>query len=69
MLKNICLWALLSLLACSENKTSTDNLPNILFLFTDDQTFNSIHALGNQEIHTPNLDRLAAAGTSFTHAY
>ncbi|MEM0994577.1 MAG: sulfatase-like hydrolase/transferase, partial [Bacteroidota bacterium] len=47
----------------------TDNLPNILFLFTDDQTFNSIHALGNQEIHTPNLDRLAAAGTSFTHAY
>ena len=43
--------------------------PNILILFTDDQRFNTIHALGNEEIRTPNLDRLAQAGTAFTHAH
>jgi len=43
--------------------------PNILFLFTDDQRFNTIHALGNSEIVTPNLDQLVKTGTSFTNAY
>jgi len=43
--------------------------PNILLLYTDDQTFDSIRALGNSEIRTPNLDRLAAAGTVFTNCY
>ncbi|WP_010521471.1 sulfatase-like hydrolase/transferase [Aquimarina agarivorans] len=43
--------------------------PNILFIFTDDQTYNSINALGNKEIITPNLDTLVANGTTFTHAY
>jgi arylsulfatase A-like enzyme len=43
--------------------------PNILFILTDDQRFDTIRALGNQEISTPNLDRLAEMGTSFTHAH
>ncbi len=43
--------------------------PNILLLYTDDQTFDSIHALGNGEIRTPNLDRLAASGTVFKNCY
>ncbi len=43
--------------------------PNILFMFTDDQSFNTIRALGNDEIHTPNLDRLVGQGTAFTNAY
>ncbi|HUH46430.1 MAG TPA: sulfatase-like hydrolase/transferase [Arenibacter sp.] len=43
--------------------------PNIVFLFADDQTFESIRALGFDEVHTPNLDRLVNGGTSFTHAY
>ncbi|MEO0340556.1 MAG: sulfatase-like hydrolase/transferase [Bacteroidota bacterium] len=46
-----------------------DTSPNILFLFTDDQTFASIHHLGNLEVSTPNLDRLSQMGTTFTHAY
>ncbi len=49
--------------------TAETTKPNIVFLFTDDQTFASINALGNEEIHTPNLDRMVKAGTSFTHAY
>ncbi|NMC04294.1 MAG: sulfatase-like hydrolase/transferase [Candidatus Lokiarchaeota archaeon] len=43
--------------------------PNILFFFTDDQRFDTIHALGNAEIITPNMDRLVAMGTTFTHAH
>jgi len=43
--------------------------PNILFLFSDDQRADTIHALGNSVIQTPNLDRLVGEGTSFTRAY
>jgi arylsulfatase A-like enzyme len=43
--------------------------PNIVFLFADDQRYNTIHQLGNEEIITPHLDRLASKGVSFTNAY
>jgi choline-sulfatase len=43
--------------------------PNFLFLFSDDQTFQSIHALNNPEVQTPNLDRLAKRGVVFTHCF
>ena len=43
--------------------------PNILVFFTDDQRFDTIRALGNTDIHTPNIDRLVARGTTFTHAH
>lgn len=43
--------------------------PNILFIFSDDQSYETIAALGNEEISTPNLDRLANSGTVFTNAY
>ena len=53
----------------SPDSTSNTSKPNFLFLFTDDQTFNTINALGNKEIHTPNLDRLVAKGASFSNVY
>ncbi len=43
--------------------------PNVLLFFTDDQRFDALGALGNPDIHTPNLDKLVASGTSFTHAH
>ncbi|MDP7279345.1 MAG: sulfatase-like hydrolase/transferase [Candidatus Poribacteria bacterium] len=43
--------------------------PNIIFLFTDDQRFDTIGGLNNPAIKTPNLDRLVAEGTTFTNAY
>ncbi len=43
--------------------------PNILFLFADDQTYEALHAMGCDELQTPNLDRLVRRGTTFTHAY
>ncbi len=50
------------------NKPPTDR-PNVLFLFTDDQRHDTIRALGNKSIHTPNIDRLVQRGVSFTNAY
>lgn len=43
--------------------------PNILFIFTDDQRWDTIHALGNPEIQTPNLDRLVERGFRFDNVY
>lgn len=43
--------------------------PNILHLFTDMQRFDTIAALGNPVIKTPNLDRLCHEGVAFTSAY
>ena len=43
--------------------------PNILLLFADDQRFDTIRALGNPDIHTPNLDWLVREGTAFTRAH
>ncbi len=43
--------------------------PNILFIFADDHAYNTVHATGNAQIKTPNLDRIAKSGTVFTHAY
>ncbi|MGL1894505.1 MAG: sulfatase-like hydrolase/transferase [Spirochaetaceae bacterium] len=42
---------------------------NIVFFFTDDQRFDTIAALGNKDIITPNMDRLVNSGTTFTHAH
>ncbi len=42
--------------------------PNVLFLFTDDQRFDAVGAMGNPEVITPNMDALVERGTTFTHA-
>lgn len=42
---------------------------NVLIFFTDDQRFDTIHALGNPQIRTPHLDELVSSGTAFTHAH
>ncbi len=41
---------------------------NVVVLYSDDQRYNTIHALGNDAISTPNLDRLVKQGVAFTRA-
>ncbi len=43
--------------------------PNILFLFADDQRADTIAALGNPHIKTPNIDGLVASGVTFRNNY
>ncbi len=61
-----------ALLASSAGVTraaDTPRKPNVLFLFSDDQRADTIAALGNRHIRTPNLDRLVRQGTTCTRAY
>lgn len=46
-----------------------DRAPNVVFLLSDDQRIDTIRALGNKHIRTPNLDRLVDSGFTFTHAF
>lgn len=43
--------------------------PNILWFCSDQQRYDTIRALGNPYIDTPNLDRLCSEGVAFTSAY
>lgn len=43
--------------------------PNILFINTDQHTWNAISAYGNPYLHTPNIDLLHRNGTSFKKSY
>lgn len=42
--------------------------PNIVLIVSDDQRPDTIAALGNARIRTPNLDRLVSSGLAFTRA-
>ena len=43
--------------------------PNILWICTDQQRYDTIGALGNDFVETPNIDGLVADGVTYTHAY
>jgi len=43
--------------------------PNVLWICTDQQRWDTIRALGNPHVETPHLDRLVREGASFTHAH
>ncbi len=67
--------ALLTLLVCAhavqaqdEKLSSTAKRPNILWFVVDDMSAN-FSCYGEQTIKTPNVDRLAAEGTRFSHAF
>lgn len=40
--------------------------PNIIFILTDDQGAWAMHCAGNGDVHTPNLDRIAAQESALT---
>ncbi len=48
---------------------SVTSRPNILFLFTDQQRWDTIAAAGNPLVRTPALDSLCAHGIRFDRAY
>ena len=57
--------AILNLLLCRLMLHAADSRPNIVFLFTDDQTIGAMGCYGNTEIITPHMDKLAADGVRF----
>ena len=46
-----------------------ESRPNIIFLFTDDQSSYSLGCYGNKEVQTPHIDNLSSDGMTFDHHY
>ncbi|MEX0994011.1 MAG: sulfatase-like hydrolase/transferase, partial [Balneolaceae bacterium] len=55
----------------SNNELETDdqNLPNIVFIISDDQSWTDYSFMGHPHIETPNIDNLASEGLTFTRGY
>lgn len=58
---------LLVMLVASRGRA--EQQPNIVFLFSDDQTGRAAGCYGNPDVLTPHLDQLAAEGVRFTNHY
>ncbi|MDF7823553.1 sulfatase-like hydrolase/transferase [Pontiellaceae bacterium B12227] len=59
----------LSALCMTSLSMAGERKPNILFIFADDMSYETIGAHGLLDIDTPHLDTLVENGASFTHAY
>ncbi len=63
--------SVLSLLVASScnNDSSSDKMPNFLFILVDDLGWSDLGSYGTSFYETPNLDKLATNGIRFTDAY
>lgn len=55
--------------ADKQAQKATPERPNIIFILADDMGYGDLACYGNKYIQTPNIDRLARTGTSFSQAY
>ena len=54
--------------ACSNTPEKATQPPNIVFIMSDDHAYQAISAYSDRLIETPNIDRIADAGMTFTNA-
>jgi arylsulfatase A-like enzyme len=59
----------IAILASACNAIAAPARPNVVMLITDDQRADTIHALGNALVKTPNIDRLVKSGFVFQQAH
>lgn len=55
--------------SCQQSTTPTNDLPNVIIIYTDDQGTIDANCFGAKDLHTPNMDRLAETGIKFTQFY
>lgn len=53
----------------AEPSTEKSKPPHIVLILTDDMGWMDLSCQGNDKLHTPNIDALAAQGVRFTDAY
>ena len=54
---------------CAVNHLFAARRPNVIVIYSDDQGSLDLNCYGSKDLHTPNLDRLAAQGVRFTQMY
>ncbi len=57
------------MLGAAPKERTNSARPNVLFIMTDQQTASAMSVAGNEYLHTPNLDSLAARGILFRQSY
>ena len=71
----LCLGLFMIITGCGQSKTAEDiqppeDLPNVIFVFTDDLGYGDVTCYNPEsKINTPNIDRLASQGMTFTDAH
>lgn len=53
----------------AQDGSSDAKKPNIIYILTDDQSWDALGFAGNDIIYTPNMDRLAAEGVYFHNSF
>lgn len=52
-----------------KEKETDRKLPNVLLIYADDLGYGDLECYGAKNVHTPNVNRLAAEGIRFNNAY
>lgn len=60
---------LVGLLLLSPLLRATERPPNIVYLIADDHSWTDYGFMGNERVHTPNLDKLARQSAQFPNGY
>ncbi len=53
----------------AEGETKSADRPNVIVIFTDDQGYGDLGCFGSTTIATPNIDRMAKEGRTYTSFY
>ena len=51
-----------------KQSSPSKRLPNIVYIMSDELAYYEMSHMGNQKLHTPNIDRMAEEGIRFTRA-
>jgi len=70
-MKNVLLFCLVTVMivSCHEPNQDEKKSPNIIYILVDDLGWKDTHAYGSTFYQTPNVDKLARKGMTFTNAY
>ncbi len=55
--------------AATNSDLDNSKKPNIVFVMSDDQRWDTFGCYGRTDVRTPNIDKLAASGVAFDNAY
>ena len=69
MLISLWIFLLSTRLLAQSSDSTVPARPNILLILTDDQGYHDVSYYGTRDLHTPNIDQLAAQGMRFDNFY
>ena len=69
MKRNYLYFASLSLAAMYGGGAQAQQHPNVIIIYADDLGYGDLECYGDQNVATPQINRLAAEGCRFTNAF